>query len=235
MLPATRDERKSIAMEVFGDDVEEMIDSFPAYFNVYDSLTSPRIQNVVVPVDEPMLKSHVDVLNLVRNLKASAQSTRCEIRNREFDSRNLISTPVPSVISDMDDAINIAVHAMLMIDCAARACYSKGYEVDGFKPVGWEDQESLTDFVKRIFPLDPVQNPPKPWEVRRNRHALKGWKLKKRAHVVFRPTDNLVEHLLYDPHDNSVRLFHHTAFLKAHLRRSAAKPVDCGIAESLAM
>jgi hypothetical protein len=42
-----------------------------------------------------------------------------------------------------------------------------------------------------------------------------------------------VQHLLYDPQDNSVRVFHHTSFLKAHLRLSAALPIDADMAECL--
>jgi hypothetical protein len=69
----------------------------------------------------------------------------------------------------------------------------------------------------------------------KEKNALKGWKLKKRAHVKFRPTDNLAEHLLYDPQDNVVRVFHQTALLKAHLRLSIGVPIDCCVAECLKM
>jgi len=69
----------------------------------------------------------------------------------------------------------------------------------------------------------------------KEKNALKSWKLKKRAHIKFLLTDNLVEHLLYDPQDNIVRIFRQTAFLKAHLRLSASVPIDNEVAQCLEM
>jgi hypothetical protein len=69
----------------------------------------------------------------------------------------------------------------------------------------------------------------------KGKNALKCWKVKKRAHINFLPTDNLAEHMLYDPQDGVVRIFRQIAFLKAHLRLSAHLPINYGITESLQM
>ncbi|XMA13370.1 hypothetical protein WAI453_006161 [Rhynchosporium graminicola] len=62
---------------------------------------------------------------------------------------------------------------------------------------------------------------------------LKAWKLKKRHNLRFRPTDNIMEHLLYDPQSRTVKVFHHTSYLKAHLARSAQQPIDMDAHSSL--
>ncbi len=121
-----------------------------------------------------------------------------------------------------------------MVDCAVKDNHSVGYEVGGFKPMRWEDSVRLTDFVKEVFPIH-VEDQEKVQAALKEKSSLKAWKLKKRAHVTLMPTNNLAEHLLYDPQDNVVRLFHQTAFLKAHLRLSRSMPIDSGIPECLEM
>jgi hypothetical protein len=121
---------------------------------------------------------------------------------------------------------------MLMIDCSDKDRHYEGYEIGGFRPVSWDSSERFTDFVRKVFPID-VHDQEKVRTALKEKNALKCWKLRKRAHIKFLPTDNLAEHLLYDPRDNIVRLFRQTVFLKAHLRLSASQPIELGITESL--
>ena len=123
---------------------------------------------------------------------------------------------------------------MLMVDCSDKDRHSAGYEVGGFRPVSWEGSERFTDFVRKVFPTD-VHDREKVRTAMKEKNALKCWKLKKRAHIKFLPTDNLAEHLLYDPQDNSVRIFRQTTFVKAQLRLSAHTSVCYGVPESLKM
>jgi hypothetical protein len=46
---------------------------------------------------------------------------------------------------------------------------------------------------------------------------LKAWKLKDLAGITFKAANNLVDHLLFDPATRIVYLFHHSAYIKAHL------------------
>ncbi|KAF7917219.1 uncharacterized protein EAE98_010324 [Botrytis deweyae] len=224
MRPATINEKKLVAKDLFS--AEEKIHSFSTYFQIYDRLMSP--QYATVQVHPSALNSHDDIRRLALELRANPQSTREEFRTKVFPN---ISTDPESVI-DQERAINVAVQIMLMIDCSDKDRHYEGYEIGGFRPVSWNSSEQFADFVKKVFPMD-VHDQEKVRTALKEKNALKCWKLRKRAHIKFVSTDNIAEHLLYDPQDNVVRLFRQTAFLKAHLRLSASQPIQLGIAESL--
>jgi hypothetical protein len=226
MRAATIAEKRSLVKDLFGSNVEENLHSFSAYFKVYDSLIDPR--HATIQIYPPVINSHDDIRNLALELRANPQSTRKEFRDRVFPS----SLTEPSITDDQDKAINFVVQAMLMIDCADKDRHWECYEVDGFRPVCWEDSKSFADFVEGVFPAE-VQDREKVRTALREKNALKCWKLSKRANTKFLPTNNLAEHLLYDPVDNAIRIFHQTAFIKAHLRLSASMPIDSGIADCL--
>ena len=63
--------------------------------------------------------------------------------------------------------------------------------------------------------------------------ALMARKLKKRAGLRFRPTDDLRSHLQLDRKSGSVDIYHHTAFLKEHLRLTKDAPKDMSVSDSL--
>jgi len=226
MRTATTIEKKLIARDLFG--AEEKFHSLSTYFKTYDSLTSPQYSKV--QIHPSTLNSHDDIRHLVLKLRVNQQNTREEFKNRAFPR----PPTDPETVIDQDRAINVAVQLMLMIDCSDKDRHYEGYEVGGFRPVSWDGSERFTDFVKKVFPAN-VHDREKVRAALKEKNALKCWKLRKRAHIKFLPTDNLAEHLLYDPRDNVVRLFRQTAFLKAHLRLSACQPVELGITESLKM
>ncbi|KAH8807306.1 hypothetical protein F5884DRAFT_880221 [Xylogone sp. PMI_703] len=215
------DARKLIAREML-DVTTEKLDFLSSYFELYDSLTRPRPQHTIIQLHDPILRSHHDIQRLARELKAYPHLTRDEFKNR---IRSL-TQPTPPGDSDIEYAINIIIHLMLMIDCTIVDNHSHGYEVNGYRPTKWKAHEKLSEFVSHSFSLDDETNRMRIREAHRNCNLLKGWKLKKRAHVTFQPTDDLREHLL---------IFRHTAFLKAHLRKSENVSLDCGIVECLQM
>ena len=228
MRAATTAEKKALVKDLFGSIAEERLDSFSAYFRVYDLLTNPRY--ATVQIYPPVINSHDGIRKLVLELRANPQSTRKEFRDRVFTS----CLSEHSTAADQEIAINFVIQVMLMIDCADKDRHWEGYEIGGFKPVCWEDSKSFADFVRGVFPLK-IQDNEKVRKALREKNTLKCWKLRKRAHVKFLPTNNLAEHLLYDPADNAIRIFHQTAFIKAHLRLSASMPLDSGISECLKM
>lgn len=224
MRLATTDEKQLIARDLLG--AEEKFDSFSTYFETYDSLTSPRY--ATVQIHPSSLNYHADIRRLALELRANPQSTREEFKNKVFPH-----PPTDSeTVIDQDRAINIAVQLMFMIDCFDKDHHYKGYEIGGFRPVSWDNQEPFTDFVRKVFPAN-LHDQEKIRTALKERNSLKCWKLRKRAHIKFLATDNLAEHLLYNPRDNTVRLFRQTAFVKAHLKLSADQPLDLGISESL--
>ncbi|KAF7950115.1 hypothetical protein EAE96_007413 [Botrytis aclada] len=224
MRPATINEKKLNAKDLFS--AEEKLHSFSTYFQIYDRLTSP--QYATVQVHPSALNSHNDIRRLALELRANPQSTREEFRTKVFPN---ISTD-PEVLIDQERAINVAVQITLMIDCSDKDRHYEGYDIGGFRPVSWDSSEQFADFVKKAFPMD-VHDKEQVRTALREKNELKCWKLRKRAHIKFLSTDNIAEHLLYDPRDNVFRLFRQTAFLKAHLRLSANQPIELGIIESL--
>ena len=116
-----------------------------------------------------------------------------------------------------------------MLDCALKAKYSSGFNVGGYSLPSWELGEPFDEFVQRAVPRQDVAGV----EVKGFNKALRAWKLKKRQKIKIRPTDNLMEHLLYYPETRIVRVFHHTAYLKAHLMRTQNEQIDLDIQSSI--
>lgn len=65
--------------------------------------------------------------------------------------------------------------------------------------------------------------------------SLTAKKLKKRAGLKFRPTDDLRSHLKLDRKNGVVEIYHHTAFLKEHLRLTKDRPYNLSVTEFLKM
>jgi hypothetical protein len=75
--------------------------------------------------------------------------TRKEFKDKVFP-QNLTD---PEIIIDQDQAINIAVQLMLMIDCSDKDRHCEGYKIGGFRPVSWEDSERLQILSGGLFQL----------------------------------------------------------------------------------
>jgi hypothetical protein len=217
MRVANTTERQEIAGDLLdsGD-----LQCFDTYFDLYDSLTTSEYTTIEIEQAQPALKSHNDIRKIALALRSNTRATRQEFA----------SSICPH---DQDLAINLAVQLISMIDCFDKHRHSDEYHIGGFRPVYWKNSERFVDFVMRTFPID-QQNQLHGRTAMKEKSMLKCWKLRKRAHIKFLPTDNLAEHLLYDPYDNVVRIFRQIAFLKAQLRLSVKMPLDCGISESLA-
>jgi hypothetical protein len=226
MRSATTSEKRLIVRDLFG--AEDKLPSFSTYFKIYESLTTP--QYTTVQIHPSALNSHDDIRRLALELRANPHTTRKEFKDRVFP-QTLVD---PEMAVDQERAINVAVQLMLMIDCSDKDRHCEGYEVGGFRPVHWGGSERFTDFVRKAFPNE-IHDQGKVRTAMKEKNALKCWKVKKRAHIKFLPTDNLAEHMLYDPQDGVVRIFRQIAFLKAHLRLSAHLPINYGITESLQM
>lgn len=134
---------------------------------------------------------------------------------------------------DKDDATRAVVRIGFMLDCSLKDKYSEGFEVGGYVPAKWELTEPFDSFVQRavLRSSNDILNP----SFIEYKKDLKAWKLKKRHKLKFRPTDNIMEHLLYDPETRVVKIFHHTSYLKAQLARSIDQPIDLDAHSSLKM
>jgi len=165
-----------------------------------------------------------------------------KLKDNPNESRELIRTQwvsqnpgIQCILDDTDRDIEACVQLMLMVDCSHYQIPFAGFKVDDYQPTTWESHESLSAFLTRSFPMNRKENVDaiEAWE--KDKHALKAWKLRKRAHLNFLPTDNLTEHLLLDKRSGSVRVFHHTAWLKSQLRRSISLRMDSDMSDCLQM
>jgi hypothetical protein len=181
----------------------------------------------------PALKNHEDIFRIIRILRNEPTISRAQLCAEVFSTQSP-GFSIPDV--DRQNAIDMAVRAMLMVNCAAQH-RSLGLVEQGVYPVPWLDTVSFADFVADIFPKtdNPIINDHDEEEVRllSTKSALLARKLKKRTGIKFRATDDLRNHLKLDRRDAVVELFHHTAFLKESLRLTKDKKPNLSIAETL--
>jgi hypothetical protein len=136
--------------------------------------------------------------------------------------------------AEQNRGIQALVRVAFMIDCASKEEFGPTFKIRDFVPRSWALDQSFVDFAESCFPkLDPRRAMQQDvQDALANRESLKAWKLKKRYNVILRPTDNLAEHLVYDKVLQTLKIFRHVGFLKAHLRRSQKLPIDADFAKS---
>ncbi|KAH6869268.1 hypothetical protein B0T10DRAFT_418762, partial [Thelonectria olida] len=125
--------------------------------------------------------------------------------------------------------------AILMVDSAVNGYRSPGYTIGKYRHASWLPDEAFIDFVARCFPQVSSGRRDRVATVLDDKSSLKAWKLKDRLGINFRGTNNLADHLLFDPRNQILYLFHHTAYLKAHLDLWNGESVskDVGITTTL--
>ena len=183
--------------------------SFDSYLRYYTSTCLAK--TVKVPFYAPekaALRCHEDVLHSVDVLRQSPRMMRRGFESRAFGESSQV---------EQEHACRVCVKVSFMIDCSSKNDYSEGYRLSDEFPVKWRGDQSFVDFLEEIFPtkLEPEEGD------RKDSKPLKAWKLKKRYGVRFVPTNDLVQHLMYDPEARTIKIFHQIAWLKGHLRHSA--------------
>ncbi|KAL3462738.1 hypothetical protein BJX64DRAFT_299314 [Aspergillus heterothallicus] len=201
---------------------------FTAYWKLYESIFCAREgHETIIQVDNTAFTDHANILKWAKLLRANPKWTREQLAN--ILSPNYTLTP-----DERETAVQAIVCVSFMLDCSLRKKYSESFEIDGYSPAYWETTEPFVAYVERAIPECNIQQgnefePHKPSYMK----SLKAWKLRERCGVQFSPTDNMMEHLLYDADMGVVHIFHHTAYLKAHLRASASQPINQKALDSL--
>jgi hypothetical protein len=227
MLPPQEVEKGAIARDLLFVEAAKPASDFSAYFQLYESVLCPSsIGNRVIQVDNPVFKTHKDVLECAKRLRLEPMLTREHLASAVF--------PYHVSTRDKEDAIRSVLRISFMLDCSLKDKYSEGFEVDGYSPARWEANEPFVTYLQRAIPKSHNQQG-SGFEIQRYKKTLRAWKLKERYKLQFRPTNNILEHLLYDPITRVVKVFHHTAYLKAHLTQSLDQPIDLDVYESLKM
>ena len=136
--------------------------------------------------------------------------------------------------TDRERAINLAVKVMAMVNCSAQR-QSSGLLEHGFSQAPWRSDVTFSQFMVDVFPMTdhPSLNDDGLKDSMNLRAALMAKKLKKRIGLKFQPTDDLRRHLKLDRKNRVVDIYHHTAFLKEHLRLTKDKPPNMSVSESI--
>lgn len=230
MRPTTADDRHLITTGLL-----RKAGTFDAYFRVYDSLATwggDFVLGVGGKGTASRQLSHEDIVKiskfLLENPEIAFVDTESHLQTDLLDGVEAI---------DVRHAIMLAVHAMLMVDPAAKDRHGSGYVLNGYRPTSWLPHETLLAFLERSFPLCVVdaKTADHIGVALEEQASMKAWKLQKRLGIRFRGTNNIAEHLLYDSRGPFIYLFHHTSFLKAKLERfrSEANPLDLKIENTL--
>lgn len=164
----------------------------------------------------PALQSHEAFLKMIEVLKSSSDKTPAQLIDRFLDlnrDQHLISP------EDSRQVLNLAMRIVYMVNCSAQQHSSALIELGAIQR-HWQNDYTLCQFMTESFHTSdhPDLNDANVAASDSMRRALIAKKLKKRLGIRFLPTDNLRAHLRYDRKTQAVEIFHHTAFLREHLR-----------------
>ncbi|KAI9763202.1 MAG: hypothetical protein M1839_006576 [Geoglossum umbratile] len=181
--------------------------------------------------EQPALCTHRGLFEIIQILKSQQDLTRAQLIDKLFHDR---PGRKPSPPADKERAIDLAVGIMTMIHCSAQRQSSSILE-HGIYRTSWRSDVTFSQFITHLFPMTdhPSLNDDSERLSSDMKRALTARKLIKRSGLKFRPTDDLRSHLKLDRKNDIVEIFHHTAFLKEHLRLTKDKPRNMSVSDSL--
>ncbi|KAL6814505.1 hypothetical protein J3E69DRAFT_347390 [Trichoderma sp. SZMC 28015] len=178
---------------------------------------------IAIPINRSGLSSHADVLDAVSRLKA-----QCNKRLEEFQ-KEAFPDCLPA---NGERAAKNTVQLAFMIDPSSRDGFPMAYRIeneDAF-PVKWLPNETFIQFFNTAFPTEPLNF----WHSSIRKRSLRAWKLKRRLGIQLRPTNDLAEHLVYNPRMKTLAVFHQVEYLKAQVRHTAHRSLEESIETSFA-
>lgn len=224
--------RSKISAELLGKDGD-----FAAYFKLYEDLFELGTGDHIIQIErtgqqnrQPI--SHDAVLAATKILRENTGLTLDAMKAAlEHGLQQGYSS------HELGFVLKISVRAMFMIDSNVKESHGLEYAIGAWRHASWLPDESFVDFITKCFPHVDAERKSRVAMVLENKKSLKAWKLRDRLGIVLKGTDNLVDHLLYDPANRILYLFHHAAYLKAHLDRCSTQlggaPKDVGIATAI--
>ncbi|KAK4109205.1 hypothetical protein N656DRAFT_716616 [Canariomyces notabilis] len=216
--------RGEIAQQLLGKE-----GNFSAYFKFYDDIAQRNNDyHLTSNTSLSLLPMKSDCVLLAASVVKSNVSTTKRDIEQHYKNK---ATAKYSGLHYSSVAVSMAVQAMFMVDPAAKEWHSADFAIGDYRPSSWLQNETLEAYILRLFPT----SLPNSQEPAMDYRALKAHKLQKRLGVRFQPTNHLDKHLLFDERRNRLYIFHHVAFLKAHLSRyeSSEAPLTTGPRESL--
>lgn len=207
MEPLTEEAKELITLSIF----EEPSQRYGAFFALYkDLLTlfedSQEFANDDRPGPTRLGLSHQDVINTLSILRSNVRATREELEECLRDRG------APCAFSAL---LSVAVQTMAMVDPNAGQTSGLKFPPTSYRPSPWLPREPLVYFLGRSFD-EGSEYAASPERIA----PLTAWNLQKRTGVVFRRTDDLREHLIYDPRSHTLFIFHQVCLLKNQLKRA---------------
>ena len=200
------------------------------FFEHYKDLTS-SYEADTAPGDRAALSTHEELFAIIKRLKLKTDMTRAAFVDEL--SRDNTSRRLPSS-ADRERAVNLAVKVMAMVNCSAQR-QSSGSLEHGLSQAPWRSDVTFTQFIIDTFPMTdhPSLNDDDLKVSMDLKAALMAKKLKKRIGLKLQPTDDLRRHLKLDRKTRVLEIYHHTAFLKEHLRLTKDKAPNMSVSESI--
>ncbi|RSL51315.1 hypothetical protein CEP53_008474 [Fusarium sp. AF-6] len=183
------------------------------FLDFYKDATSFYVPELL-PGSAPALRNHQDVFDIIRLFKARPNTKRSQLTQEYFSKRD--KPPPPA---DQHRAFNLAVRIMSMVKCSADNQPSGLLEL-GTQPIQWHSNNSLVDFMAKVFPQADTGNlhvRDYSGKIRDLKSTITARRLKKVACLRFQGTDDLRNHLKMDVKEGVVEIFHCTSVLKEHL------------------
>ncbi|KAM6530339.1 hypothetical protein FALCPG4_008463 [Fusarium falciforme] len=201
---------------------------YSAFFKHYNGVLSPStFGDAITEIESPVLKSHKDVISCVQILSGNPTLTFDKFLDLAFSGRD--ARP-----AEKEYAARAVVSATFMVNCASKDYYSEGFQSSTAMRVKWEPNQGFADFLEKAFTPNLVST--LAHDSKRAvpyRGSLKAWKLVKRNKIKIRPTNNLIDHLLYDAKDRVLHVFHQTMFLQSQIKRCKAVDFNMDFEQSL--
>jgi hypothetical protein len=168
--------------------------------------------------------THESVVRAVEKLRSGSGKTAEEFWTETF----------PSCDKQIDAAWR-TVKLTYLIDPASQDSYPSGFrfENESVFPVKWKSKQTFRDFFNTAFPTADTKIQ-EVWKASSKRTSLKAWKLHKRLKLNIVPTNDLAEHLVYNPTTKSLAVFHQVEWLKAQVRYTENRELDEAVELSLA-
>ena len=200
------------------------------YFEHYKALTASYEPNIR-PGETPALRTHDDLFDVLEQLKLMPDMPRAQFTGLLFQKRAQQLTPPAA---DKECALDLAIKIMVMVNCSARREPSGQLE-HGPHQIPWVSHIAFGQYITSTFPItdNPSLNDDKAKASTDIKSFLAARKLKKRIGLRFQPTDNLGRHLKLDRKTNTIEIYHHTAFIKEHLRLTKDCPRTMSVVQSL--
>ena len=200
------------------------------YFEHYKALTA-SYEPDTRSGETPALRTHDDLFDVLEQLKLMPDMPRAQLTSLVFQKRAQKHAPPAT---DKERALDLAVKIMVMVNCSARREPSSQLE-HGPHQIPWASDVAFGQYITNTFPItdNPSLNDDEAKASTDIKSFLTARKLKKRIGLRFQPTDNLGRHLKLDRKTNTIEIYHHTAFIKEHLRLTKDCPQTMSVVQSL--